>query len=122
MPQKKIFIADDDADILEVTKLILEMAGYVVDTSRSVHKIEEKLLHNNYDFVLLDIWMSGADGRDVCETIKANKSFVALPVVLFSANKEMRMSALKAGADDFLEKPFDRSALISLIKKHTNTN
>lgn len=119
MPQKKIFIADDDADILEVTKLILEIAGYYVTTCRSVHQIEEKLTEETYDFILLDIWMSGIDGRDVCKSIKANSQLAATPVVLFSANKEMKLSAFNAGANDFLEKPFDRSMLINLITKFT---
>ncbi len=120
MPQKRIFIADDDADILEVTKLILEMAGYNVTTCRSIHQIEDKLQKESYDFILLDIWMSGVDGRDVCKSIKSNSNIDSVPIVLFSANKEMKLSAFSAGANDFLEKPFDRSTLLSLIMKYTN--
>lgn len=119
MSQKRIFIADDDADILEVTQLILEMAGYSVTTCRIFHQIEEKLLNESYDFILLDIWMSGVDGRDICKSIKKNEKTSYVPIVLFSANKAMKMSALSAGANDFMEKPFDRTTLLNLILKHT---
>ena len=58
------------------------------------------------DLLLLDIWMSGTDGLDICKQLKQNTATQHIPIVLLSASREIEKSALDAGANDFLSKPF----------------
>ncbi len=115
--KKKILIADDDAGILEMLKMMLEDAGYEVETTadgQTVGEVKEFLP----DLILLDIWMSGMDGRDICRQLKSQVSTKKIPVIIVSANKDTDILAKDAGADGFLSKPFDIDNLLSTIKKH----
>lgn len=67
---KKIFIADDDEAIVDATSMMLEMVGYEVSYTLNGAAIQ-LAAENKPDLILLDIWMSGIDGRDVCRIIKA---------------------------------------------------
>lgn len=117
MNKKRILVADDDPAILEVITLMLEDAGYEVDTSVNGETIEK--VHGLLpDLILLDIWMSGMDGRDVCKHLRARKKTRHIPIVMVSANKDAKTIALDAGANDFLAKPFEMNKLLSLVEKY----
>jgi DNA-binding response OmpR family regulator len=114
---KTIMVADDDPGILDAICIMLEFEGYQVHCTPNggeVLNMEGKLP----DLLLLDIWMSGIDGRDICKQLKTNSYTSKLPVVLISASKDIKGSALAAGADDFLAKPFDIDDLLAKIELH----
>lgn len=115
---KKILIADDDEAIVDATSLMLEVSGYNV-----VHTLNgadvTAALAGRPDLLLLDIWMSGVDGRDICKQIKSDPAVKHIPVLMVSASRDIRESALESGADDFLAKPFDMKVLIDKIEKLT---
>jgi len=117
MTKKKILVIDDDAGILDAVSLILEDAGYQVVVSRvglsaqEVHKIDPAL-------ILLDIWMTGWNGRDVCMALKNDKNTKHIPIIILSANKDTALIANEAGADDFLAKPFEMEMLLSKARKY----
>ena len=118
MSKKKILVADDDPAILEVITIILEDAGYEVSTSsngETVEKVQGKLPN----LILLDIWMSGMDGGDICKYLKAKPQTKHIPIVMVSANKDAEAIALAAGANDFLAKPFEMTRLLSIAEKYT---
>ena len=71
------------------------------------------------DLLLLDIWMSGEDGRDICKKLKQSELTKNIPVIMVSASKDIKESALAAGADDFLAKPFEMNELLGKIKMFT---
>src|SRR5476651_1507459 len=101
---KKIMIADDDPGILDAVGIMLEFEGYEVKSTPNgaeLLSLDEELL----DLLLLDIWMSGIDGRDICRQLKQKLGTSKLPIVLISASKDIERSALEAGANDFLAKP-----------------
>jgi CheY-like chemotaxis protein len=115
--KKKILIADDDPGILEVMQLMLEDEGYEVITTvngRTVEAIKEHLP----DLILLDIWMSGQDGRNICRGLKSKETTKHIPVIMVSANKDTEDIAKQAGADDFLSKPFDIENLLGKVKRY----
>jgi DNA-binding response OmpR family regulator len=116
---KKILIADDDPAIAEATGLILEEFGYEFNTITDGEKVYD-IGENPPDLLLLDVWLSGQDGRDICKYLKAEKETKNLPIIMLSASNEIRNSTIQAGADDFLEKPFDMDELIGKIEKHLN--
>jgi DNA-binding response OmpR family regulator len=114
---KKILIADDDPGILDAIGIMLEFEGYEVKctpNSASLLTMESEFP----DLLLLDIWMSGTDGRDVCKQLKQKASTKKIPIVMISASKDIEQSAMEAGADDFLAKPFEMDDLLEKIEKY----
>ena len=116
--KKKILVADDDTAILHVMTLMLEDDGYEVTSTldgETVQKVQNELP----DLVLLDIWMSGIDGREICKQLKSQKNTKHIPIIMISANKDTRDIAKKAGADDFVAKPFEMQELLAKVEKYT---
>ena len=116
---KKVMIVDDDPGILDSLGIMLEFEGYEVSTiinGDTLLNIENELP----DLLLLDIWMSGIDGRDICKQLKQKETTNKIPVVMISASKDIEQSAIEAGADDFLAKPFEMDHLLEKIEKFFN--
>lgn len=112
-----ILIADDDTGILDVITLILEDEGYTVIAmadGMEVRNISGQLP----DLILLDIWMSGMDGRDICLYLKSRKETSHIPIVMVSANKDAKNIASQVKANDFIEKPFDLDLLLAMVEKY----
>lgn len=119
MPGKTIMIADDDPAILDALEMLLQDEGYNVVTSSNgdtFQKVNETLP----DLLLLDIWMSGEDGREVAKVLKKEKSTKHIPIVMISASKDIDKSARDSGADDFLAKPFEIDELLTLVTKYSS--
>jgi CheY-like chemotaxis protein len=114
---KTIMIADDDPGILDAICIMLEFEGYKVYCTPDGAEILS--MHGNLpDLLLLDIWMSGIDGRDICKQLKQNPNTSKLPIVLISASQDIERSAIAAGANDFLAKPFEIDDLLEKIAKN----
>jgi DNA-binding response OmpR family regulator len=116
--QKKIMIADDDPGIVDAVEMLLEFEGYEVTSTvdgSTVLDTKDELP----DLVLLDIWMSGEDGRDICRRLKSEPRTKNIPVIMISASRDIKASAMAAGADDFLAKPFEMDALLEKIERLT---
>jgi CheY-like chemotaxis protein len=114
---KTIMVADDDPAILDAVGIMLEFEGY--DVQSTTNGAELFAMTDGFpDLLLLDIWMSGSDGRDICKYLKQNPNTKNIPIVLVSASKDIERSAIEAGADDFLAKPFDMEDLIQKIERH----
>ena len=111
-------VADDDPDILEVINLILNVKGYDVKTENNGENLLQ-MKEDLPDLLLLDIWMSGIDGRDICKQLKSRKETKDLPVIMLSANIDIKKMTDDCGATDYLAKPFDINALVGIIEKHT---
>jgi DNA-binding response OmpR family regulator len=115
---KKIMIADDDPGIVDAIEMLLEFEGYKVTSTvdgATVLDMKEDLP----DLLLLDIWMSGEDGRDICKKLKQIASTKNIPVIMISASRDIKESAMAAGADDFLAKPFEMNDLLQKIRNFT---
>src|ERR1700712_3333068 len=116
---KKIMIADDDFAILDSLSIMLEFEGYEVMSTSDANTLLE--MDNEFpDLLLLDIWMSGTDGRDICKHLKQKTSTREIPIVLISASREIEKSAKEAGANDFLSKPFEVTDLLHKVKQYTS--
>lgn len=118
--RRKILVADDDPAILDAIKMMLEFCDYDVDTLADGTVIS-RLQKEKPELVLLDIWMSGTDGRDICKKLKSAKATRDIPVILLSASRDIEKSSKDAGANDFLAKPFDMNQLLMKIEKHITT-
>ncbi len=112
-------IADDDPGILDAVEAMLEFGGYQVSSTPNGATLLE--IEDDFpDLLLLDIWMPGTDGRDVCKQLKAQENSRKMPIIMISASTELERSAKEAGADDFLEKPFDMDELLQKIAYYLN--
>lgn len=111
-------IADDDPGIVDAVEMLLEFEGYKVTSTvdgSTVIDMKDELP----DLLLLDIWMSGEDGRDICKKLKSEAITKNIPVIMISASRDIRESAMAAGADDFLAKPFEMDELLKKIERLT---
>ncbi|MBL4675199.1 MAG: response regulator [Mucilaginibacter sp.] len=116
---KRIMIADDDPGIVDAIEMLLEFEGYEVSSTvdgSTVLDMRDELP----DLLLLDIWMSGDDGRDICRKLKSIPSTKNIPVIMISASKDIEQSARDAGADDFIAKPFEMNTLLQKIEGFVN--
>jgi len=115
--KKKILVADDDPGIRDIFKIIFERAGYSIEIKDDA----EDVLRNNFtipDVFLIDKLLSGHDGLDVCRHLKNNPLTTHIPVIMVSASPDIGVTAIKAGADDFVEKPFDLKYLLKVIERN----
>jgi len=115
--KKKIVVVDDDQGIRDVLQIILERAGYNVE----LHADANQILKNNFskpDLFVIDRLLSGMDGLDVCKYLKEQPLTKDIPVIMISAAPGIDALSQHAGADDFLEKPFDRTHLLQLIEQN----
>jgi len=115
--KRKILIADDDPGIRDIFKIIFERAGYNIEIKGDA----EDVLKNNFtipDVFLIDKLLSGYDGLDICRYLKSNPLTSHIPVIMVSASPDIGVTAIKAGADDFVEKPFDLKYLLNVIERN----
>ena len=116
---KKIMIADDDTGIIDAVAMMLEFEGYTVSSTVNGASVLE--LKNNYpDLLLLDVQMPGLDGREICRKLKEKEDTRNIPVILVSASTNLQKSAQDAGADDYLEKPFNMHDLLEKVALQLN--
>lgn len=111
---KRIMVADDDAAIVDAIRMILEFGGYEVITVKDGRKVlgmSEPLP----DLLLLDVWMSGEDGKEICKKLKSQPSTRHVPIIIISATQDVHSAALQAGANDFIAKPFEMDELLAKV-------
>jgi DNA-binding response OmpR family regulator len=104
---KKILVIEDNEDIIVMIKLMLEMKGYEVFIEMTPANIEGILKKVVPDLIIMDMLLSGSDGREICQSLKMNSPFSSIPVFMISAHPNAKKECLEAGADCFLAKPFE---------------
>ena len=116
--KKKLLVVDDEEDILEFLKVILEDEGYTVVTTDKddyLKKLQDDTLP---DLILLDLLLSGKDGREIVKYLKTNEKTNHIPVIMFSAHPRARETTKQAGADDFVAKPFEIDLLLKKVAQY----
>lgn len=120
--RQKVFIFDDNLEILELCTEILDDMGFEVKTSPTTNNIEEQVINFLPDLIFMDNWLPDISGIEATQLIKANEKLRNIPVVYFSANSNISQLAEEAGADDFIAKPFDIDDFEEVVKKYIGTN
>lgn len=114
--KRKILVVDDDPGINESIQYILEDEGYEVLTTLDSTKVTV-MLKQKPDLILLDIWMPGINGSDVCKSLKAESATKHIPVIMISATQDTKAIAMEAGANAFIIKPFEMQELLTKVAK-----
>jgi two-component system nitrogen regulation response regulator NtrX len=120
----EILIVDDEADIRELVAGVLEDEGYAARTAADSDSALAAIAERRPSLVLLDVWLQGSklDGLDLLDEIKRRDS--SLPVLMISGhgNLDTAVTAIRRGAVDFIEKPFEAERLLLLVGRATETD
>ncbi len=112
----RIFVIDDDQDLLKVVKCLLLKKGFEVSTYSDWDVASIALKKYQPQLILLDVFLSGIDGLNVCQKLKENSITRHIPVLMFSAYPRIAEAAIyEYGAEDFIAKPFELNDLISKV-------
>ena len=117
----RVLAADDQEHILEAIELLLRPQGYKVDTARSPALVREALAAASYDAVLIDLnytrdTTSGQEGLDLLSQIVALDSSVPVIVMTAWANVELAVEAMRRGARDFIQKPWENERMLAILR------
>ena len=114
-----ILVVDDDPDILDAVRFLLEDEGYRVQTSEK-GDYAESLRDGNGGLpalIILDVLLSGKDGRTICKRLKSQDETRHVPIVMFSAHPDAERSVKEVGADAFVAKPFSVVDLLDIVER-----
>ena len=119
-----VLVVDDEADIRELVAGVLEDEGYTVRTAADSDSALNAIEDRRPSLVLLDVWLQGSrlDGLQILEQVK--KRDPTLPVIMISGhgNLDTAVAAIREGAVDFIEKPFEAGKLLHLVARATETD
>ena len=112
----RILIVDDDRDMLVVTQALLVKKGYEVEIVTHWEDALNRIEFFQPQIILLDVFLNGVDGLDICKQLKAMPNTKDIPVLIFSAYPRVAESVIyEYGADDFIAKPFEVNELIAKV-------
>ena len=117
----KIMIVDDDVQVTVLLGKLLTMEGFQTTAVNDSSKAHETALSVKPDLILLDLMMPDPDGFKVCRILRADPHFMFTPIIIVTAldDKDSRIVAFGAGANDFITKPFHSNELVERIRKLT---
>jgi len=120
----EVLVVDDEADIRELVAGVLEDEGYAVRTAADSSSALEAIEDRRPSLLLLDVWLQGSrlDGLQLLEQVKSRDP--TLPVIMISGhgNLDTAVAAIREGAVDFIEKPFEAGKLLHLVGRATETD
>jgi two-component system, OmpR family, alkaline phosphatase synthesis response regulator PhoP len=114
---KKVLIADDEQDILEILSFNLEQNGFVVYTAKDGNDAINKAIKIVPDLIILDMMMPFKNGIEVCEILRKNIALKDKPIIILTAisNEQTHIKGLESGADDYITKPISAKVFISKV-------
>lgn len=123
---RKILIADDEPDILEIVSYNLSKEGYEIYTARDGNEAIERAKQLHPDLIILDIMMPRKTGVEVCQILRAQTIFQDTLIIFLTAlsDEASQIKGLETGADDYVSKPISPKVLVSRVNalfRRTNT-
>src|SRR5436190_22205054 len=119
----EVLVVDDEVDIRDLVSGVLEDEGYAVRTAADSNETLEAIEERRPSMVLLDVWLQGSklDGLQLLQEIKHRDSTIPVLVISGHGNLDTAVAAVREGAVDFIEKPFEAERLICLVDRATET-
>ena len=120
----EVLVVDDEADIRELVSGVLEDEGYAVRTAADSSQTLDAIETRRPSMVLLDVWLQGSklDGLQLLQEIKQRDSTIPVLMISGHGNLDTAVAAVREGAIDFIEKPFEAERLIYLVNRATETD
>jgi two-component system, OmpR family, alkaline phosphatase synthesis response regulator PhoP len=117
LKNKKILIADDEPDILEIIRFNLEAEGYTVFTAKNGDEAISEAKKHLPELIILDVMMPGKTGIEACNLLRLNPAFDDTIIIFLTAlsDETTEIKGLETGADDYLTKPISPKVLVSKI-------
>lgn len=115
---RTILLVDDDEGILDAFKEMLESEQYDVETSSDGEILLHLEAENLPKLIILDVLLSGHDGRVLCRQLKNNPNTNAVPIIMVSAHPTAEQDVPACGANDFLKKPFEMDVMLRKVAKY----
>jgi DNA-binding NtrC family response regulator len=117
----RVLIADDQADVREALRLLLKAEGYYTETASNPAAVIEAIQSNDFDIVLMDLnyqrdTTSGQEGIDLLSRVQAIDSKLVVVVMTAWGSVELAVEAMRRGARDFIQKPWENQRLLSIIR------
>ncbi len=118
--ERTVLIIEDEKLIIVSTQMVLEAAGFRVESAINGEEGISKARELCPDLVLLDIMMPGIDGWETLTRLKRDADTAEIPVIIFTAREHARghQKSAEMGAADYFRKPFEPDELIELVEKH----
>jgi Response regulator containing CheY-like receiver, AAA-type ATPase, and DNA-binding domains len=113
----RVMIFDDDTDLLDVCGIVLGSRNYKVIGLKKCNDILHEVKSFSPDVILMDNWIPDAGGVKATRQIKNDMYLQSIPVIFFSANDRVQDLATEAGAEFFLQKPFEIDELENMVSK-----
>ncbi len=115
--KKRILCVDDDEDVCLMITNLLGFIGYQVTTVQTVSDALNSIREGKFDLYLIDNWLPGGSGIDICRTIRADNPSVAIVFYSAAAFEDDRKRAIEAGADAYFLKPTEINKLVEAIRQ-----
>ena len=118
-----VLVVDDDPEIGEVLRYLLEHAGYTVALAGGAAAALARIEAGGIDLVLLDLMLPEMHGLELCRRVRAREGEAYLPIIMLSAlaDEAQRHAGFVAGADDYVTKPFNSDDLLDRVRVWVRT-
>jgi DNA-binding response OmpR family regulator len=119
MPKKRIFVADDQEEVLSMLNDLLTSKGFEVTASKDPEQLIKLIKSFKPDLILLDLLMPDLDGFEICRILNSDKEAQSIPIIIMSGLSDQVdiKRAYSLGVVDYLVKPFDLNKVIAQIEK-----
>jgi len=118
--EKKVLIVDDEPDIVETIKFVLETEGITCITSYDGEDALNKAKSKKPDLIILDVMLPKINGYKVCRLLKFDSKYKNIPILMVTARsqEEDKVIGNETGADEYITKPFNIEELVEITKKY----
>jgi DNA-binding response OmpR family regulator len=113
----RVMIFDDDTDLLEVCSIVLKSKNYIVNGLNKCDDIVQEVKAFSPNVILMDNWIPDMGGVKATQQLKNDLELKSIPIIFFSANDRVEELASEAGADFYLQKPFEIEELEATVSK-----
>ncbi|MFQ5866735.1 MAG: response regulator transcription factor [bacterium] len=118
MAKQKILVVDDEPDLVEMVKDVLERNDYSVISAGNADLAIKKVRESRPNLIILDLNLPGIGGIEVCRILKQDKETSSIPIIMVTvkSTETEKIAGLEAGADDYMTKPFSTGELVARVR------
>jgi len=115
----RIFVVDDEPDVVELVQTVLEIEGFAVETATNGRAALARLLADPPDLLILDLMMPDLDGMELLKLLRVDPTGARIPVLILSARtgQHDQIATLQLGANAYICKPFSTKDLVAQVRQ-----